>query len=130
MKKTLIISGMALCFSLGTINAETIIENNNGYSIQVAPKVDAFCTSIARGDIETVKKLIDLGADVNKLSNGMSPAMYAAKYNRTEILKVLISEGADLKKKSRKRMTAKKYAEQSNAQEVLILIESELSKKA
>ncbi|MCL6294212.1 ankyrin repeat domain-containing protein [Jejuia spongiicola] len=127
MKKSIIISAIALCFSVVSVNAKNITENQSTFITQTTVKVNPFCVSIAKGDIETVKKLINLGEDVNKKSNGMTPAMYAAKFNRTEILKLLISKGAKLKVKSDKGMTAKKYAKQSNAKEALIIIEEALS---
>ena len=58
--------------------------------------------SIIKGDFETAKKLIDMGADINAKSNGLTPVMYAAKYNRTDILKLLIAKGANLKSKDSK----------------------------
>ncbi len=127
MKKTIIISAIALCFSVVSVNAKNTIENQSTFTTQTTVKVNPFCVSIAKGDIETVKKLINLGEDVNKKSNGMTPAMYAAKFNRTDILKLLISKGAKLKVKSDKGMTAKKYAKQSNAKEALSIIEEALS---
>jgi len=128
MKKTIIISAIALCFSVVTANAKSINENSSNYTVEASVvKVSPFCVSIAKGDIETVKKLINLGEDVNKKSNGMTPAMYAAKFNRTDILKLLISKGAKLKIRSDKGMTALKYAEQSNAKEALSIIEEALS---
>ena len=129
MKKTIIISAIALCFSVVTVNAKSINQNVKDYSIETVAQVSPFCVSIAKGDIETVKKLITLGADVNKKSNGMTPAMYAAKFNRTDILKLLIAKGAKLKIKSDKGMTAKKYAELSNAKEALLIIKETLVKK-
>ncbi|WP_034041285.1 ankyrin repeat domain-containing protein [Wocania ichthyoenteri] len=127
MKKTIIISAIALCFSVVSVNAKSINESAKGYSVESVVQVNPFCVSIAKGDIETVKKLIDLGQDVNKKSNGMTPAMYAAKFNRTDILKLLISKGAKLKIKSDKGLTAMKYAKQSNAKEALSIIEEALS---
>jgi len=127
MKKTIIISAIALCFSVVSVNAKSIKQNVKDYNVETTVKVSPFCVSIAKGDIETVKKLINLGEDVNKKSNGMTPAMYAAKFNRTDILKLLISKGAKLKTKSDKGMTAIKYAKQSNAKEALIILEEALS---
>jgi len=108
MKKTIIIFAVALCFAVSTVNATPVNKNVKNYNIESVVKVNPFCVSIAKGDIVTVKKLISLGTDVNEKSNGMTPAMYAAKFNRTEILKLLISKGAKLKVKSDKGMTAKK----------------------
>jgi ankyrin repeat protein len=109
MKKTIIITAMALCFSIVSANATPETQTIN-YDVEAFFKVNSFCVSIAKGDLETVQKLISRGADVNEKSNGMTPAMYAAKYNRTEILKLLIIHGANLKAKSDKKMTALKYA--------------------
>ena len=48
--------------------------------------------------------------------------MYAAKYNRLDILKLLVEKGAKLNVKSVKGMTAAKYAELSNAKDTLAYI--------
>ncbi|MGC6430117.1 MAG: ankyrin repeat domain-containing protein [Jejuia sp.] len=129
MKKTIIISAIALCVSVSTINASTSFENNNPQTVQKITEVNPFCISIAKGDIETVKKLINLGENVNAKSNGLTPAMYAAKYNRCDILKLLISNGAKLKVKSDKGMTALKYAEIHKAENAEAVLKEALSKK-
>ncbi len=88
-----------------------------------AKKVNTFCMAIVKGDIDTVKKMIALGQDVNEKSNGKTPAMYAARYNKVEILKVLVKNGANLSKKCDQGHTAKDYAKLSNAQDVLKYLE-------
>lgn len=130
MKKTLIISAIALSFSVATLNAETITTNNS-YEVESIEDygVNSFCTAIAKGDIETVKKLIKLGENVNAKSKGMTPVMYAAKYNRVEILKVLIANGAKLNVRSDKGMTALKYAEKSKAVDSYTFIKKTLKKR-
>lgn len=129
MKKSIIISTIALCFSVLTVSASSFQSKMSHNFITVAEyKVSPFCASIAKGDFETVKKLIELGTDINEKSNGMTPAMYAARYNRTEILKLLISKGVDLKEKSHQGITALKYAELSNANEAAEIIKEVLSK--
>lgn len=129
MKKTFIISAMALCFAVVTVNAKSSNSNFENYTTTAVFKVSPFCVSIAKGDIETVKKLIKLGADVNEKSNGMTPAMYAAKFNRTDILQLLIANGAKLKAKSDKGMTALKYAEIHKATEAHAILKEAMSKK-
>lgn len=120
MKKTIIISAIALGFAFNSSNATTIHEfAPSAAMIKTKVSVSPFCMSIAKGDLQTVKKLIELGVDVNSPSNGMTPAMYAAKYNRTEILELLIKHGAELKKKSEKGLTAMDYAKQSDAKDAL-----------
>ena len=129
MKKSIIISAIALCASLVSVHAtqsQFIIENQK---TDVAIKVNSFCISIAKGDMETVKKLLELGEDVNQKSDGMTPAMYAAKYNRTDILMLLIAHGADLKVKSIKKMTALEYAQLHDAKDAYAIIEKALTEK-
>lgn len=71
-----------------------------------------------QGDIDTVKRLIDLGEDVNQKSLGMTPVIFAARYNKAEILEVLMAHGADLTM----GWSIVKYAKLSNANEVLKLL--------
>jgi ankyrin repeat protein len=124
MKKTIIITAIALGFSMTNLNAMNQITSAKSIEfVKVKPTVSPFCMSIVKGDIETVKKLIELGADVNKKSNGMTPAMYAAKFNKVEILKLLVEHGANVDLKSDNGLKAEKYAEQSNAKEVLAYLE-------
>ena len=73
--------------------------------------------------------MITLGEDVNEKSLGMTPAIFAARYNKAEILKVLIANGADLRIKCDKGMNIKKYAELSNAQDALAVINEHWKKK-
>lgn len=131
MKKTIITTALALCVSVISVNASnsdysTINNSTSEYFF----KVNSFCVSIAKGDFDTVKKLIERGADVNEKSNGMTPAMYAAKFNRVDILKLLIEEGANLKLRSTgKNYTAVKFAEMHGADEAAALIKETLKKK-
>jgi|SRR5690606_29345745 len=130
MKKTIIISTMALCFSVVTLHANPSVKNLGNYPMHLKNvKVSPFCISIAKGDFEMVNKLVELGVDVNQKSEGMTPAMYAAKYNRADILKLLIEKGANLKLKSDKGMTALKYAEIHGADDAKFIIEDALSNK-
>jgi len=118
MKKTAIIIAIAFGFSITSLNASNEVSQTNDLEVITKIKVSPFCMAIVKGDIETVKKLIELGTDVNEKSNGMTPAMYAAKFNRVEILKVLVNNGAKLKLKSSKGMTVAKLAKLSNAVDV------------
>jgi ankyrin repeat protein len=125
MKKTAVIIALALGFSITTVHATTPSETvTTNVSELTKSTVNPFCISIAKGDIETVKKLIELGADVNERSNGMTPAMYAAKFNRVDILKLLVENGAKLDVKSEKGFTAEKYAQLSNANDALAYLKS------
>ena len=124
MKKTIVIIAIALGFSMTTLKASNQITNSNATEfVKTKSSVSPFCISIIKGDLDTVKKLIEFGADVNQKSNGMTPAMYAAKYNRVEILKLLIEKGANIEKESDKGMTAFDYAKLSNAKDALKYLE-------
>ena len=55
---------------------------------------------------DTIKALIDAGADVNvKDNNGTTALMYAVYYGNTEIVKTLIAAGADVNAKDNNGFT-------------------------
>ncbi|HZW63922.1 MAG TPA: ankyrin repeat domain-containing protein [Flavobacteriaceae bacterium] len=128
MKKTIILSVIALVLSLSSVQANA----ENFDPLPAFSKVEnasPFHLSIVKGDMETVKKLIELGSNVNEKWNGMTPAMYAARYNKVEILQLLIDNGANLKTRCSKGHTAAYYAELAKATEAKQLIIETLSKK-
>jgi ankyrin repeat protein len=83
--------------------------------------------AIAKGDLESVKKFIEYGADVNERSNDMTPLMIAARYNQVEIINLLIKNGANIKATNEKGLSALKYAELSNADEALNVLKQVLA---
>lgn len=130
MRKTIVITALALAVTAGNFNAHASTQDNNNYKVEtVSSNVNAFCLSIAKGDTDTVKKLIELGENVNEKSNGMTPLMYAARFNRVEIMKLLIANGAELKTKSEKGFTALKYAQLSSANDAIAVLEEALADK-
>lgn len=72
--------------------------------------------------METVKKLINMGENVNKFSGGMSPLMYAARYNRVEMIKLLVENGAKIKARDAKGNNAIEHAKRSGAKEAEALL--------
>jgi len=80
--------------------------------------------AISKGEIETVKKFVEYGADVNEKSNGLTPLMYAARYNKVEIIKYLLLKGADRTIKDSQGFTALKHAELSNAYDAIAVLKS------
>ena len=125
MRKTILTTVMAFSLCVSAVWAKSSVTFNSVNEAVLMVKADdinSFCKAIIQGDIETVKRLIELGEDVNKKSLGKTPAIFAARYNKTEILKLLIANGANLKIKCDKGFNAKKHAELSNAKEALEII--------
>ncbi|WP_411030344.1 ankyrin repeat domain-containing protein [Spongiimicrobium sp. 3-5] len=127
MRKTILTVAAAFMLVVTSVSAENKIDLNDNTSATIMVEsfeINSFCKAIIKGDLETVQKLISLGEDVNKKSLGMTPAMFAARYNKAEILELLIKSGANLRTKSDDGHTAKKYAELSNAVDALAVIEA------
>lgn len=123
MKKTIIYSGLAFVaftnIALAKHATTTPIFLSTGI---VANEVTPLCNAIVKGDIAIVKKFIEYGADVNETFNGMTPLMIAARYNKVEILKLLIEKGANTQAKDNRGFTALQYAQLSNATEAVAIL--------
>lgn len=135
MKKVILTSAFVL--SILVANANNMVNHNaiepslNSTELILKSELNPFCKAIMLGKTDMVKQMIALGEDVNKKCLGKTPAMYAARYNRSEILTLLIENGADLTVKSDdEKFTAKKFAELSNATEALAVINSTNEKRA
>lgn len=130
MEKALLIMLLVLTAGSSFANSsknEKNLECIQSMHIQKTADLSPFCKAIVKGDLETVQSLLALGEDVNEKSLGRTPAMYAARYNRVEILKLLIKYQADLKIKcTGKHFTALEYAQHANAKEAAQLIEQAL----
>lgn len=121
--KTMKIRLLVLCIGLGvmTLGAKESSISMLEETILVK-QATPFCKAVMKGDVELVKKMIALGENVNKKSLGKTPLMFAARYNKSEIAKILIASGAKLKLLCNRGMTAQRYAELSNAKEALAVI--------
>jgi len=122
MKKSVIYLGLALV-TLGNVamasNGVSTIKNpieRTGYT------ANPLNIAISKGDLQTVKKFIEYGADVNQISEDFTPLMIAARYNKHEIVKILLENGARPNLKNEKGYTALKYAELSNATESIAIL--------
>ncbi len=125
MKKTIIYLGITLMAfsSLSFASNANFVGNQKTLKIfNVSPA--PLSVAISKGEIETVKKFIEYGTDVNEKLNGMTPLMYAARYNKVEIIKYLLLKGADRNIKDSQGFTALKYAELSNAYEAIAVLKS------
>ena len=119
MKKTIIILGLALVAFTDVAFASTVSTSTFTTSTEIVEGNSPLCNAIVKGDLATVKKFVEYGSDVNEMSNGVTPLMLAARYNKVEILKYLLEKGADKKIKDERGNTAMKYAEYSKSQEAL-----------
>jgi len=125
MKKTIFIAATACLLMVSGVYAENSTTNESAKTTLNVKDlaISSFCKAILQGDIDTVKTLIELGEDVNQKSLDMTPAMFAARYNKAEILELLIANGADLSIKNDKGYTAKKLAKLSNATDALAVLD-------
>lgn len=120
MKKSIVYLGLALIAFTNVSFASNLNFLTN--SIEIYEGVSPLNIAISKGDIESVKKFIEYGVDVNEVSNKMTPLMVAARYNKVEIIKILVSKGAVVNAKDENGFTALKYAELSNANEAVLFL--------
>ncbi|MGB2761142.1 MULTISPECIES: ankyrin repeat domain-containing protein [Maribacter] len=124
MKKSISILLFISVFTLTGVyaNNSNLINLNESISVSVNDEISSLCKAVMKGDIDQVRSLIAIGEELNEKSLGLTPAMYAARYNKAEVLKVLLLNGANLNIKSDQGYTAKEYAKMSNAKDVLSVI--------
>lgn len=80
---------------LAAMNTNTILTTPAPGTERILAEINPFCKAIIQGDIATVETMIELGEDVNRKSLGKTPLIYAARYNKAEILQLLLDNGAD-----------------------------------
>ncbi|WP_418638299.1 ankyrin repeat domain-containing protein [Winogradskyella sp.] len=116
MKKSVVVLALALGFSVSNLNATNNVLASDTNEVIVKPvEVSPLCKAVVTGNIEEVKRLLNNGVDVNAKSNGMMPIHYAAKYNRVEIIKTLITAGSEIHKPCNKGYTALRHAQKTKA---------------
>ena len=126
MKKSIIAFGI-LFSVLATANANVNPRVDNIRTINTKTKnVAPISLAVAQNDYYTVKRFIELGADieVKEKTIGMTPLMYAARYNNVKLLKLLVDNGASLEEKSKLDMNALDYAKLSNATDAVAFLET------
>jgi uncharacterized protein len=126
MKNSIFFLGIIL-FSFVSVSkaSNTIsIDHKEKTTIKI-DDVTPLCLAISKGDLELVKKFIEYGADVNQKSNGLTPLMMAARYNKVEIIKYLLeNKKVKINEKDAIGYTALKYAEISNATESIEILKN------
>jgi len=124
MKKSVIILGMALIISTNALEASNLklsVKDQINSRVYVASPLHY---AVCAGDIETVKNLIKYGTDLNKLSRDMSPLMLAARFNKFEIIKILLANGANPSLENEKGFKALHYAEYAKANEAIAILKN------
>lgn len=99
---------------------------SNYYNVIKSKNVSTFVKLIQLNDYNAVNNLINAGANINQKTMGMTPLMYAARQNKTAIVELLIENGARLKTKSIRGLTALDYAKMSGAQDSYDLLKTAL----
>jgi ankyrin repeat protein len=124
MKKSITYLGIAL-LSLGNVAlaSNSVNAKSENRTITIKITVTPLCQAVIKGDLETVRKMIEFGSDINEASNGMTPLMFAARYNNVEVIELLLVNGANPNIKNDKGFTALKYAQLSNATEAVALLQ-------
>ena len=121
MKKSVVYLSVVLA-SLANMSFASPVQGSEKSSIVVF-EVTPIGNAIIKGDIETVKKFIEYGVNVNEYFNGMTPLMLAARSNQVDIVKLLLEKGADASLKDQRGNTAAKYAEMSKAVDTLAILQ-------
>lgn len=124
MKKTISLLGLALIATANVALASNVETSTSKNVAIVSYDVTPLFVAISKGDVATVKKFVEYGVDVNESKNGMTPLMYAARYNNAEIAKFLIEKGADISAKDNNGFTALKLAEGGKATQVAEVIKA------
>ena len=126
MKKSILFLLSIGILALSNSYANTDVANSkiNETVITVNDNIRSLCKAAMQGDVEKVRSLIATGERVNEKSLGMTPAMYAARYNKPEVLKILMLNQANLNIKSDQGYTVKEYAKMSKATQVLAILDS------
>lgn len=123
MKKTIIYSGLALVLAFSNVAmANNVVTTSKFELVGERGGTTPLGIAISKGDVATVKKMIEYGASVHEKCNGMTPLMIAARYNQSEIVTLLLANGANLKEKDERGLTALKHAEASNAKEAVAVL--------
>jgi uncharacterized protein len=127
MKKRILFLGLAFtAITNVSFASNSLIVSNNREVVFFEPT--PLCNAIVKGDLETAKKFIDYGVDVNEISEGVTPLMLAARYNRVDIIDLLLAKGAKLDMRDDNGFSALEYAENSKAANAFIRLKKELKK--
>lgn len=96
-------SGLAMCGMDGTTVADFDDDDNGDAALY---RCSALHKRVARGEVETVHKLVSAGADVRAVNHaGDTPCHIAAEKGHDKIVEILIAAGADVNAIDKNRST-------------------------
>lgn len=113
---------------------EYIVKNGGAINLNhVEKEWTPICWAIAEKKMDNVKKLIELGADINSTVSVRSPIIMSIEDHDTQILELLIAAGADItyqyKSKDNPWWDALSYAKYNLQDEAVEVLERELKKR-
>jgi len=108
------ISSFSKLVNKENINACYPIENLSYSLLALAIKMNSS---------KVFQKLIDEKADLEKICDGKTPLMFAAKYGNLNIAKKLLENGAKKETKTEKGYNALDYAKKYDQKEIITLLE-------
>lgn len=109
-----------------TSNFSTLVnkENlNSCYPIENT-SYSLLALAIKMNSIKIFQKLIDEKADLEKICDGKTPLMFAAKYGNLIIAKKLLENGAKKDTKTDKGYSALDYAKKYDQKEIITLLDT------
>ncbi len=81
--------------------------------------------AIKSGNEALATKLVNIGADKNKESNGKTPLMYCVQHRQIKLMRFLIRNGCDINAKAKNGNTALIFATKMNKlEDVMLLVEN------
>jgi len=87
--------------------------------------VSVFDMAVTYGNIAMVNYMLERGIDANKTErkSGFTPLMCASCYGRSEVVKILLSKGADKNAQDAKGLSATDFARKMNKKSILKLLD-------
>ncbi|WP_158974253.1 ankyrin repeat domain-containing protein [Cellulophaga sp. L1A9] len=126
MKNLVYTFGIIVTMTMSNVASAHVNPNDKSAKVETTSikNVAPLSIAVAQSDLNTVKKFIEFGADIEVKTevNGMTPLMYAARYNNVSMIKLLLDNGANKDAVSKMGFTALKYAELSGATAVSALL--------
>lgn len=102
----IIFIGLVAC-TQGEIGSSTTAQETTGESMNIKDLNRQLLTASQNGDVELVKQLLKMGADVNTAdSRNITPLIAAAYGNHVEVGKLLIEAGGDVNMKDNTQQSA------------------------